>query len=140
MTNRAAHSVGIMTTPRTPPLALVKSLALTLLVGWSLLLSPATVHGPSPRGLHAAAFTPDSTPDAQATGSELSRAQLLERLGVAAWHRAGHTGKGLTVAVLDTGFRGFRQHLGKALPEKIKVRSFRPDHNLEAKDSQHGIL
>src|SRR5262249_45167816 len=82
---------------------------------------------------------PDSTPDAKAQG-ELSRAELLERLGVPAWHRAGHKGKGVTVAVLDTGFRDYKQHLGKALPERITVRSFRPDRNLEAKDSQHGIL
>src|SRR5205807_50490 len=66
--------------------------------------------------------------------------EILDRLGIAAWHRAGHKGKGVTVAVLDTGFRGYKQHLGKALPEKLAVRSFRPDRDLEAKDSQHGIL
>jgi subtilisin family serine protease len=127
-----------MTKPRTP-LAAVKSLALAVLVGWSLLLFPPQVHGPTRPALLAATFTPDSTPGAQAQG-ELSRAEILERLGVPAWHRAGHRGKGLTVAVLDTGFRGYKQHLGKVLPERITVRSFRPDRDLEAKDSQHGIL
>jgi subtilisin family serine protease len=79
-------------------------------------------------------------PNPQTGGIELSRAQLLERLGVTAWHRAGYKGQGLKIAVLDTGFSGYRQYLGKALPEKIAVRSFRHDHDLEAKDSQHGIL
>jgi hypothetical protein len=44
------------------------------------------------------------------------------------------------VAILDTGFRGYQKHLGKALPANIRVRSFRRDGDLEAKDSPHGIL
>jgi hypothetical protein len=44
------------------------------------------------------------------------------------------------IAVLDSGFRGYRRHLGQALPQQVKVRSFREDGNLEARDSQHGIL
>jgi subtilisin family serine protease len=46
----------------------------------------------------------------------------------------------MKVAVLDSGFRGYRDFLGKGLPEKVTVRSFRVDGNLEARDSQHGIL
>jgi subtilisin family serine protease len=56
------------------------------------------------------------------------------------WQAAGYRGQGVKIAVLDTGFRGYRQHLGKALPPAVTVRSFRADGNLEAKDSQHGIL
>jgi hypothetical protein len=44
------------------------------------------------------------------------------------------------VLVLDTGFRGYRAHLGKALPAKVLARSGRRDGNLEFRDSQHGIL
>ena len=54
--------------------------------------------------------------------------------------RAGWRGRGLKVAVLDSGFRGYKAHLGAALPRGIKVRSFRFDGDLEGKDSQHGIL
>jgi hypothetical protein len=72
--------------------------------------------------------------------SSLSRAVHLERLGVAAWHKAGHRGCGVKVLVLDTGFTGYRDHLGHALPERVTVKSFRTDGNLEAKASQHGIL
>ncbi len=64
----------------------------------------------------------------------------LERLGVAAWHAKGITGKGITIAVLDNGFRGYRTHLGKALPADVQTQSFRCDGNLEAKDSIHGLL
>ncbi|HEV3082651.1 MAG TPA: S8 family serine peptidase [Gemmataceae bacterium] len=46
----------------------------------------------------------------------------------------------MKVAILDSGFRGYRAHLGKALPDRVLVQSFRADGNLEAKDSQHGIL
>lgn len=68
------------------------------------------------------------------------RTQHLVRLGLEAWHRQGYRGKGVKVAVLDSGFRGYREHLGKALPKQVQVRSFRTDRNLEARDSQHGIL
>lgn len=69
-----------------------------------------------------------------------SKRRHLDSLGVMAWHRAGVTGKGIKVAVLDTGFRNFRDFLGRALPAQVKSRSFRADGNMEARDSQHGIL
>jgi hypothetical protein len=65
---------------------------------------------------------------------------LLSRLGVDRWHAAHQRGHGVKVAILDSGFHGYRDHLGRALPERVTVRSFRADGNLEAKDSQHGIL
>ncbi len=68
------------------------------------------------------------------------QASHLELLGADRWHAAGRRGKGVTVAVLDSGFSGYRAHLGEALPRRVGVRSFRDDGNLEAKDSQHGIL
>jgi hypothetical protein len=68
------------------------------------------------------------------------RQRHLARLGADRWHAAGFRGKGVKVAILDTGFRSYRSHLGKALPARVTVRSFRSDGNLEARDSQHGIL
>jgi hypothetical protein len=73
------------------------------------------------------------------TASESAR-HALDRLGVSTWHAAGQRGRGLKVAVLDSGFSGYREALSKALPEKVMVRSFRLDGNLEARESQHGIL
>jgi subtilisin family serine protease len=68
------------------------------------------------------------------------RARLLARLGADRWHAAGYRGRGVKVAVIDTGFRGWRSHLGSALPRAVLARSFRGDADLEARDSQHGIL
>jgi subtilisin family serine protease len=68
------------------------------------------------------------------------RTEHLARLGVEDWHGAGCRGQGVKVAVLDTGFRGYRGKLGTVLPARVNARSFREDRNLEAKDSQHGIL
>ena len=42
--------------------------------------------------------------------------------------------------MLDSGFRGYRSFLGDVLPSNVQVRSFRHDGNLEAKESQHGII
>jgi subtilisin family serine protease len=86
------------------------------------------------------AATPDAGLLDAAAGALPQRAELLERLGVDAWHTRGWCGRGLKVAVLDSGFRGYRTHLGAALPRNVKIRSFRFDGNFEAKDSQHGIL
>lgn len=68
------------------------------------------------------------------------RNQHLLRVGADHWHHLGHRGRGIKVAILDTGFRGYKDHLGKSLPGKVLAKSFRTDGNLEARDSQHGIL
>lgn len=64
----------------------------------------------------------------------------LANLGVLRRHQDGQRGGGVKIAVLDSGFRDYRQFLGKGLPKSVKTRSFRNDRNLEARDSQHGIL
>ncbi|MFL5244866.1 MAG: S8 family serine peptidase [Gemmataceae bacterium] len=84
--------------------------------------------------------TPDSGVFEPVGHPEIERKQFLARLGVDRWHAAGITGRGVKVAILDSGFRGYKAQLGKALPAQIKVHSFRADGNLEARDSQHGIL
>ena len=74
-------------------------------------------------------------------GSPLTlRDKLLGRLGVDRWLQAGQRGRGLKVAILDSGFRDYRNFLGKALPAAVTAKSFREDGDLEARDSQHGIL
>src|SRR5262245_56965621 len=78
---------------------------------------------------------------ANATTSQVSeRLPCLARLGADHWHAAGFRGQGVKVAILDSGFRGYRAFLGKGLPTHVTARSFRNDGNLEAKDSRHGIL
>lgn len=64
----------------------------------------------------------------------------LALLGVDRWQHTGYRGQGIRIAVLDTGFRGYREQLGKTLPAKVETRCFRDDGNFEARNSQHGIL
>jgi subtilisin family serine protease len=76
-------------------------------------------------------------------GSEapaLERKLHLATLGIDRWHQKELRGQGVKVAILDSGFRGYRDFLGNGLPRTVQVRSFRRDPNLEARDSQHGIL
>jgi subtilisin family serine protease len=79
------------------------------------------------------AFTQDTQP-------LRTRHDIMARLGVNGWHATGFRGKGVKVAVLDSGFRGYRDQRGKALPEAVAAKSARRDGNVESKDSQHGIL
>lgn len=75
-------------------------------------------------------FTPEASPFAPA----------FARLGVDRWHAAGFRGKGRKIAILDTGFRGYQDYLGRILPRSVGARSFRTDGELEGRDSRHGIL
>src|SRR5947207_13921537 len=68
------------------------------------------------------------------------RADHLGFLGARAWHEAGLRGRGVKVAVLDSGFRGYRDQIGKSLPAGLVAHSARKDANVEAKESQHGSL
>jgi hypothetical protein len=80
-----------------------------------------------------------SSSPTQAPHQRKASAPLLQRLGVPAWHDKGWRGQGVTVAILDSGFRDYREHLGKSLPETVRTRSFRLDGDLEGRNSQHGI-
>ncbi len=90
--------------------------------------------------VRSASAAPADTQTNLERSSLAQRTALFDELGVSAWHAAGHLGRGVKVAILDTGFRGYRDFLGKVLPAKVTTHSFRADGNLEARDSQHGIL
>lgn len=104
-----------------------------------LLLAPAC----TPR-------TPSANSDEQAAQEHLTPARLeapgverkshLANLNIDAWHQKNLRGHGVKIAILDSGFRDYRQFLGNGLPRSVRTRSFRRDQNLEARDSQHGIL
>lgn len=63
----------------------------------------------------------------------------LKVLGVDRLHREGFDGSGKIIAILDTGFVGYKNQLGKTLPEEVVARSFRIDRNLEGKSTLHGM-
>jgi subtilisin family serine protease len=107
----------------------------------SILLAQAVLVQPLHTGVGTtSAATPDSFVPYDGASLGNLRTRIIEQLGVAAWHEAGYRGRGVKIAVLDTGFQGYRQHLGRCLPAAVTVHSFRHDGNLEARDSQHGIL
>src|SRR5262245_20546478 len=58
--------------------------------------------------------------------------------GVDAWHRAGVRGGHVKVAILDSGFHGYRDQLGRTLPATVTVRSFSRG-GLEDRASNHGV-
>ncbi len=103
----------------------------TSLLAWLLLIVPA-------RGADET-LSPRAPSSADTTLTK-ERSHHLAELGVDRWLKVGGTGRGVKVAVLDSGLRGYKDQLGKALPAKVSVHSFRKDGNLEARDSQHGIL
>jgi subtilisin family serine protease len=106
----------------------LRNTAATLLAAW--LLAPFTGTAPA---------ADERIPVSEHQAPNL-REDLLEGLGVTRWHASGVRGAGVKVAILDSGFRGYRTFLGSSLPAVVTARSFRADGNLEAKDSQHGIL
>ncbi len=84
--------------------------------------------------------TPDCGAVAAAENPACEQQAQLKTLGVGDWHARGIRGEGVKVAILDTGFRGYRDALGKFLPARVTTRCFRPDADFEARDSQHGVL
>ncbi len=59
-----------------------------------------------------------------------------QSMGVDRWRAAGFTGHRVKVAILDTGFEGYQEVLGAALPRQVVVRSFRADGRTGGSD--HG--
>src|SRR5262249_46327815 len=118
--------------------------AATVLAALPLLGLAGIAPSPSPR-VHLARAVPDlaradvHTP-LPGNSPAFLREQLFARFGVDRWHQAGCRGGGVKVVILDSGFRDYRAFLGRALPAAVTTRSFRADGNLEARDSQHGIL
>lgn len=109
------------------------------LFGLAGLASVAQTHLPD-YAVSIEATVPDSGPPVVPQSPAQQRQQIMQRLGVERWHAAGFRGAGVKIAILDSGFRGYRAFLGTALPASVTVQSFRADGNLEARDSQHGIL
>ena len=56
--------------------------------------------------------------------------------GAARWQAAGYTGKGVKVAIVDSGFDGYEELLGQELPANVTTRSFSSDGTLTG--SVHG--
>lgn len=100
-----------------------------LAVGLALVLfaAPAWADGPE------LALQPEG-----ASRGAVSRHGAMESLGVPRWHEFGQRGRGMTVAILDSSFTGYRQLRGTTLPAQLTTRSFRRDGKLEVRSNTHG--
>jgi len=58
-------------------------------------------------------------------------------VGADSWHRSGRIGEGITIAVVDLGFAGYRSLLGSDLPQAVEAVSFRRDGTISGGTS-HG--
>ncbi len=54
------------------------------------------------------------------------------------WHTAGFTGRGVQIGILDQGFDGYRDLLGRELPEQVVIRSFVAGVEPDATGENHG--
>ena len=66
--------------------------------------------------------------------------EAVTQTGALAWHQAGFTGKGIKVGVLDLGFDGYKNLLGKTLPaaERVTVKSFVSGRDVDQAGEVHG--
>src|SRR6266851_3320255 len=119
--------------------SLVLSSTVLLALNFAAGAADPTVEPPSPAASSECA-TPDNGVPEPLQIPARERSKHLTALGVDQWHKHAQSGKGIKIAILDSGFRGYKNYLGKALPEHVTVHSFRADGDLESRDSQHGIL
>lgn len=68
---------------------------------------------------------------------QLQVASASELIGSDRWQRAGFSGYGVRVAILDAGFDDYRTRLGSTLPASVRTRSFRSDNDLSGR-TDHG--
>jgi hypothetical protein len=59
-------------------------------------------------------------------GSEIE-GEGVDVIDAEAWHDAGITGAGIQVAVMDGGFMGYEDLLGRELPDNVTYQQFGPD-------------
>jgi subtilisin family serine protease len=59
-------------------------------------------------------------------------------IGADKWQAAGYTGQGMKIAILDQGFDGYRDLLGRELPSKVTTRSFVPGIDIDQTGITHG--
>jgi subtilisin family serine protease len=59
-------------------------------------------------------------------------------IGADRWHAAGYTGQGMKIAILDQGFDGYRDLLGRELPSNVTAKSFVPGIEVDQTGISHG--
>jgi subtilisin family serine protease len=93
-----------------------------------------TATAESLRALLASGEATSITIEAEYHEAVVSEGQAV--VGASSWHSTGFGGAGVKIAVVDTGFAGYRSLLGTELPVAPAVLSFRADGVVEG--SRHG--
>lgn len=79
--------------------------------------------------------TSGPTPDLNQMGALQNLSDIITEIGLSPFHQRGLTGKGVRIAILDNGFLGWQQALGKRLPQGTTL-----DNGIENSQAQtaHG--
>jgi len=85
----------------------------------------------SHRGLLLWRFTWSQPPDPVTS-------EGVKVIGAEKWHAAGYTGQGMKIAILDQGFDGYRDLLGRELPSSVTAKSFVPGIEVDQTGVSHG--
>jgi subtilisin family serine protease len=72
------------------------------------------------------------------TDSSVLPSEGVTTTSALAWHKAGYTGQGIKIGVLDLGFDGYKNLLGKTLPDKVTVKSFVSGQEVDQAGEVHG--
>ena len=59
-------------------------------------------------------------------------------IGADKWQAAGYTGQGVKIGILDQGFDGYRDLLGRELPFNVTAQSFVPGFDVDKTGVSHG--
>jgi predicted RNA-binding Zn-ribbon protein involved in translation (DUF1610 family) len=63
-------------------------------------------------------------PQTKETNNSEINGEGIEVIGADVWHEAGYKGSGLRIGVLDLGFAGYEDLLGKELPDQVGFAQF----------------
>jgi hypothetical protein len=118
-------------TPVTIPTALVGGqLPPTILSGMSKLKRVVRVYQPLPY----------TTKDVSLDTLYEIRPQGMDKIHAEDWLKAGITGKGMKIGVLDPdGFTGYQDMLGQELPQNVKFKAFSLEENIEGDQTRQPI-
>jgi len=90
-------------------------------------------------------FSPPSAPQGRSGSPPVRRPALdaivsegVFTLNADQWHTAGFTGRGVKIGILDQGFDGYRDLLGRELPHDLTIQSFVGGVEPDATGENHG--
>jgi len=87
---------------------------------------------------HVVGFRPPTPVTASKVDWQALKGKGVGFIGADKWQKAGITGKGVRIGILDFGFGQIASAAGKELPEADKIQSNMPLDELEGSDNTHG--